>query len=79
MSYSKHERGKFIKSRMMDLILRKAPFEPGGGEELFSETWDAISEVSTAGNPTTKRCAENPIYKEALKAWQGAEEERAAR
>jgi len=70
VSFAKFERGKFIKSRMMQILICRAPLKEGGGHELFAETWDVISEVSTAGNATTERCSKDKIYLEALRSWQ---------
>lgn len=72
MSYSRFERKRFIKERMLYLMLKKGPLEPDGGYKLYEETEQMRLELDPAGNPATKRCAIFPLYKEALVAWQKA-------
>lgn len=73
MSYSKSERGKFIRSRMMDIALREGAVKIDGFD-YFSEIYELIGEVSVAGNPTTERCSKNITYLRALKDWQQSKE-----
>jgi len=68
------ERGKFIRSRMMDIAIRESI--GGKGEHFFSVVYAMISDVNHAGNAKTVRCANYPPYLQALEAWRGIFQQR---
>lgn len=68
MSYSKFERGKYIRSKMMYYILID-----GGLGKISAEEWgrvyDLISEVQTAGTTHCQELALNKYYIKAVAEW----------
>lgn len=64
MSLSQHERGKFIKSKMMHYNLMAC-----GKPEEFGRIFDLISEVETSGSTHNSELAKEPIYLRAVKDW----------
>jgi len=75
MSFSQYERGKFIRSRMMQNIL----IAGGKGEidtEEFGRLYDLISEVETSGSTHNSELAKEPFYLQAVKDWQKVRERR---
>ena len=68
MSYSKYERGKYIRLKMIHLLL----LDGGAGKitvEQFGTTWDLIDEMETAGTTHSPELAQNEYYKKAVAAW----------
>ncbi len=68
MSYSKFERGKYIRLKMHHLIL----LDLGGGKinaEQAGDSYDLISEVETAGTTHCQELARNEYYIKAVEAW----------
>lgn len=75
MSFSQYERGKFIRSRMMQSILMAG----GKGEidvEEFGRLYDLISEIETSGSTHNSELAKEPFYLQAVKDWQKVRERR---
>ena len=71
MSYSKFERGNYIKGRIMDIALHEAPLKPeGDGLAMFEDAFNLQHDISTAGNPKTEWSANHPLYLRALDNWQ---------
>jgi len=68
VSFSKFERGKYIKGKIMDVVLHEAPLKPDGSG-VFEDAWTLLDEISTAGNAETERCANHPLYLRVLKGW----------
>lgn len=68
MSYSKFERGKYIKLKMHHLILLAL-----GGEKINAEqaggVYDLMSEIETAGTTHCSELAKNEYYSKAVAAW----------
>lgn len=75
MSYSKYERGRFIKSRMNHFILMALANEKIDSIEA-SRIFDLISEVETAGTTHSRDLVKEPFYLQALKDWQAIPEKR---
>lgn len=73
MSYSKFERGKYIRLKMHHLILLDL-----GGEKINAEqagdSYDLISEVETAGTTHCQELARNEHYKKAVAEWAKAKQ-----
>ncbi len=76
MSYSKYERGRFIKSRMMHYALMA-----GARGEIdtfeFGRIFDLISEVETAGTTHSLELVKEPFYIQAVNDWRSIPEKRA--
>ena len=64
MSYSQYERGKYIRLKMIHLLL--LDLLP---TEEFGITWDLMDEIETAGTTHSKNLASNEYYKRAVQAW----------
>lgn len=86
MSFSKRERGEYIRNQMMDIAIvgiDKKTID----KDWFAEVYDLISCVDVAGNPkgnkelniTPKEVATHPAYIEALNRWRKALEAREER
>ncbi len=75
MSYSKYERGRFIKSRMNHFILMAL-----GREEIdsieASRIFDLMSKVETAGTTHSQELIKEPFYLQAIKDWKAVPERR---
>ena len=71
MSYSKFERGRFIKSRMNHFILVALANEKIDAVEA-SRIFDLISEVETAGTTHEQDLVKEPFYLQAVKDWRKA-------
>jgi len=75
VSYSKYERGRFIKSRMNHFILMAL-----GREEIDSaeagRIFDLISDVETAGTTHSLELIKEPFYLQAVKDWKAVPERR---
>jgi len=69
VSYSKYERGKYIRLKMIHLLLLDLP-----NTEQFGITWDLMDEMETAGTTHSKELAENEYYKRAVAEWVKAKE-----
>ncbi len=68
MSYSKFERGKYIREKMMYAIL----LDSGLGKittEQWGRVYDLISEVETAGTTHCMELAKNKYYIKAIAEW----------
>lgn len=86
MSYSKRERGEYIKSQLMDIALRGIDGKTIDSER-FAKVYDLISAIDTAGNPkssekldiSARDVAGHPAYNEALLRWRKALEARRQR
>ena len=75
MSFAQHERGQFIKSRMMQSIIMAG----GKGEidaEEFGRIYDLISEVEISGSTHNSELVREPFYLQAVKDWQKVRERR---
>jgi hypothetical protein len=73
MSYSKFERGKYIRLKMHHLIL----LDLGGGKinaRQAGDSYDLISEVETDGTTHCQELAQNEHYKKAVAEWVKARE-----
>ena len=66
MSYSKsnYKRGKYIKLKMIHLLLLDLV-----DTEQFGITWDLMDEMETAGTTHSSDLAQNEYYKKAVAAW----------
>ena len=75
MSYSKYERGRFIKSRMNHFILMAL-----GQEEIDAmeagRIDDLISDVETAGTTHSLEVVKEPFYLQAVQDWKAIPEKR---
>ena len=64
MSYSKFERGKYIRLKMIHLLfLDLLP------TEQFGITWDLMDEMKTDGTTHSQELAQNEYYKKAVAEW----------
>lgn len=73
MSYSKYERGKYIKLKMHHLIL----LDLGSGKinaEQAGDAYDLMSGIETAGTTHNQKLAKNEYYKKAVEEWVKAKE-----
>lgn len=73
MSYSKYERGKYIRLKMHYLIL----VDLGSGKinaEQAGDVYDLMSEIETAGTTHCRELAGNEYYKKAVEEWTRAQE-----
>lgn len=68
MSYSKFERGKFIREKMMYTILIDSAHGKITTEE-WGRVYDLISEVETAGTTHCQELAQNKYYIKAVAEW----------
>lgn len=69
MSYSKFERGKYIRLKMIHLLLLDLlPVEQ------FGIVWDLINEMKTDGTTHNLALAQNEYYKKAVAEWVKAKE-----
>ena len=64
MSYSKFERGKYIRLKMIHLLL--LALLP---TEQFGITWNLMDEVETDGTTHCQELALNEYYIKAVEAW----------
>jgi len=64
MSYSQYERKKYIRLKMIHLLLLDL-LPP----EEFGITWDLIDEMETAGTTHSQELAQNEYYKKAVASW----------
>ena len=64
MSYSQYERGKYIRLKMIHLLL--LDLLPA---EQFRITWDLIDEMETAGTTHNQDLVQDEYYKKAVAAW----------
>jgi len=73
VSYSKRERGLYIKLKIHHLIL----IDLGSGKinaEQAGCAYDLISEIETAGTTHSRELAQNEYYKKAVEEWVNAKE-----
>lgn len=73
MSYSKYERGKYIKFKIHYYIL----IDLGKGKinaEQAGDIYDLISEIETPGTTHSKELADHEYYKRAVGEWVKARE-----
>jgi len=73
VSYSKRERGQYIRLKMYYYLL----IDLGSGKinaEQAGDVYDLISEIETAGTTHSKELAENEYYKRAVADWVKAKE-----
>ena len=75
MSYSKYERGRFIKSRMNHLILMALGREKIDSIEA-SRIFDLISDIETAGTTHSLEVVKEPFYLQAIEDWKAVPERR---
>lgn len=75
MSYSKYERGRFIKSRINHLILMALGREEIDAAEA-SRIFDLISDVGTAGTTHSLNLVKEPFYLQAVQDWKAVPERR---
>jgi len=68
VSYSKYERGKFIRLRIHHLILLDLGAEKINAAQA-GDIYDLISEVETAGTTHSRELAEHEYYKRAVHEW----------
>jgi len=71
VSYSLYERKKYIRLKMIHLLL----LDGGAGKitaEQFGTTWDLIDEMETAGTTHSRELAQDEYYKKAVAAWVAA-------
>ena len=64
MSYSQYERGKYIRLKMIHLLLLDLV-----STERFGITWDLIDEMETAGSTHSPGLAQDEYYKKAVATW----------
>ena len=64
MSYSQYERGKYIRLKMIHLLL--LDLLPA---EKFAITWDLMDEIETAGTTHSRELAQDEYYKKAVASW----------
>ena len=64
MSYSQYERGKYIRLKMIHLLL--LDLLP---TKQFGITWDLMDGIETAGTTHSQELAQNEYYKKAVEAW----------
>ncbi len=76
MSYSKFERGRFIKSRINHFILIALANEKINAMEA-GRIFDLISDVETAGTTYSRDLVKEPFYLQAVKDWKAVPERRA--
>ena len=73
MSYSKFERGEYIRLKMHHLILLDL-----GGEKINAEqagdAYDLIGRIETAGTTHDMKLARNEYYKKAVAGWVAAKQ-----
>ena len=68
MSYSKHERGKYIRLKMHHLILLALGEEKIDAEEA-GDAYDLMDGIETAGTTHCQELAKNRFYKKAVIEW----------
>ncbi len=64
MSYSQYERGKYIRLKMLHLILKDLV-----STERFAITWNLMDEMETNGTTHSQALAQDEYYKKAVSAW----------
>ena len=64
MSYSQYERGKYIRLKMIRLLLLDQV-----STERFGIIWDLMDEMDTAGTTHSPDLAQDEYYKKAVSAW----------
>lgn len=69
MSISRHERGKFISSRMQDFILDALGHEEIDAVEATRIFDLIVNEMETAGTTTSPALVKEPFYLQALEDW----------
>ena len=67
MSYSKFERGKYIRLKMIHLLLLDLV-----SAEEFGITWNLMDNLETAGTTHNQDLARNKYYIKAVESWVGA-------
>jgi len=73
VSYSKFERGKYIRLKMHHLIL----LDLGEGKinaEQAGDAYDLMDAIATDGTTHCQELAQNEYYKTAVKAWVSAKQ-----
>lgn len=75
MSYSKYERGRFIKSRINHFILMALGREEINAIEA-SRIFDLMSEIETAGTTHSLELIKEPFYLQAVQDWKAVPERR---
>ena len=68
MSYSKFERGKYIRLKMHHLILLDLGEEKINAEQA-GDAYDLIDGIETAGTTHCQELAQNEHYKKAVAEW----------
>ena len=69
MSYSKYERGKYIRLKMIHLLL--LDLLPA---EQFGIVWDLMDKIETDGTTHSQELAQDDYYKKAVQAWVSAKQ-----
>lgn len=69
MSYSQHERGKYIRLKMIHLLLLDLV-----SSEEFGIVWNLMDSLETAGTTHCQELANNKYYKKAVAEWVKARE-----
>ena len=64
MSYSQYERGKYIRLKMIHLLLLDLV-----SSEEFGTVWDLMDGLETAGTTHCQELAENKYYIKAVESW----------
>lgn len=67
MSHSQFERGKYIRLKMIHLLLLDLV-----GAEEFGIIWNLMDNIETAGTTHCQELAKNKYYIKAVKAWADA-------
>ena len=75
MSFTQHERGKFICSKIQHYILMALGREEIDAEEA-GRIFDLLSEVETSGSTHNSELVKEPFYIQAVKDWQKVRERR---
>ena len=69
MSYTKFERGKYIRLKMIHLLL--LDLLPA---EQFGVAWDLMDKIETDGTTHCRELARNEYYIKAVEAWVSAKQ-----
>lgn len=71
MSYSRYERGKYIRLKIHHLILLDLAYEKINAEQA-GDAYDLMDGIETDGTTHCQELASNDYYKEATAAWVNA-------
>jgi len=73
MSYSQHERGKYISLKMHYFILLDLGSEKINADQA-GDVFDLMDGIETAGTTHSRDLAQNEYYKKAVSAWVAAKQ-----